>query len=64
MTIYLVFSFPYFNGDMFRSFRPSSGHLTETYLKVRAVQLCSMGSHNTYSYIKIYVKYYKLHNIE
>jgi hypothetical protein len=25
-----IFSFPYFNGDIFRSFRPSSGHLTET----------------------------------
>jgi len=25
-----VFSFPYFNGDMFQSFRPSSGRLTET----------------------------------
>jgi hypothetical protein len=27
---YLVFSFPYLNGDMFQSFQPSSGHLTET----------------------------------
>jgi len=44
MTIYLVFSFPYFNGDMFWSFRSSSGHLTETYLKVPAVQLCNMGT--------------------
>jgi hypothetical protein len=25
-----IFSFSNFNGDMFRSFRPSSGHLTET----------------------------------
>jgi len=27
---YLVFSFPYFIGDMFRCFRPSSGRLTVT----------------------------------
>jgi hypothetical protein len=25
-----IFSFPYLNGDMFRSFRSSSGHLTGT----------------------------------
>ena len=29
-SLYLVTSFLYFNGYMFRSFRPSSGHLTET----------------------------------
>ena len=47
---------------MFRCGRPSSSHLTETELKVQAEQKCSVRSHNTYSYIKIYVRYYKLHN--
>ena len=45
-TIYLVFGFPYFNGDIFWYFRPSSDHLRETELNLHAVQLCSMGFHN------------------
>jgi len=49
---------------MFRSGRPSSGQLAETELQVQAEQQCSVRKNNTYSYIKIYVKYYKLHNIE
>jgi len=31
--------------------------------KSHAVQSCSTGSHTTYSYIAVYEKYYKLHNI-
>jgi hypothetical protein len=54
-TIYLVFCFPYFNGYMYQSCRPSSGHPTETELEVHAEELCSIRSHNTYSYIEIYV---------
>jgi len=41
--IYLIFAFPYFNGEMFRYFRPSSGYSTETELMVHAVQVCSLG---------------------
>ena len=40
--LHLVFSFSYFNGDMFRPCRPSSGRLAEYELKVHAVQICSM----------------------
>jgi len=32
-------------------------------LKVHAVQSCGIVSHSIYSYIKVYVKYYKLHKI-
>jgi len=41
-------------------FGPSDHHLAILQkIKVHAVQSCSMGSHNTYSYIKIYAKRYK-----
>jgi len=52
-----IFVYSCFNNDMLWSNRPPSGHLTETYLTVLAVQIRSVGYHNTNSCIKIYVKH-------